>query len=541
MKCPTTDKLSQYVDDLLVEVEHIEIDEHISSCIDCKRVVETFRTEQLFLKETLRTPTLPDDFSALVLDKLEPYEQKVVGRKQSPWKRIIVSAAGIVIAFGLTATFNPSFAAWIGGLFGTEQVDEGFRMAADEGLTIRVNQEVTDNGFTLKIEDVVADSSRVALSYQIFNSTGKMQDIQLDFVVGSKNNLSVVDQNGNNLEIASMGWSSPSDYDYGYVELSLREHEPLEKVTVKFNIDEIDGIQGNWDIEIPVDLKESLKLTTIHPLKDAEISVNGVEVKLNEAKFSPSTNEIIYETGFTQDELDKINNEIKFFKEKFGNEKNETFMQYETAIGYHIEDEAGKAIAHKNSFFEGKGHPRDSGLLQGFGQDSGVPGKFAWNEFFIPYKSDPKLTFVLDGVFKTVPSDFSIKIKPNELKKTPVSFEYEGNFITIKNAKVDNKNSLGKALNSIEKESFFQIEMEGGRKATADQFGNWVVVDNKGKIYEVNCNDSILDEKDNNNLFKTTIELEVHDLKEMPEELTLYLVSVKRYEELKKKWKVPLY
>ena len=39
-------------------------------------------------------------------------------------------------------------------------------MATDAGLAERVNLEVTDKGITLKVEDVVADSSRVALSFQ---------------------------------------------------------------------------------------------------------------------------------------------------------------------------------------------------------------------------------------------------------------------------------------------------------------------------------------------------------------------------------------
>ena len=37
-------------------------------------------------------------------------------------------------------------------------------MATDAGLVERVNLEVMDKGITLKVEDVVADSSRVALS-----------------------------------------------------------------------------------------------------------------------------------------------------------------------------------------------------------------------------------------------------------------------------------------------------------------------------------------------------------------------------------------
>lgn len=50
-----------------------------------------------------------------------------------------------------------------------------------------------------------------------------------------------------------------------------------------------------------------------------------------------------------------------------------------------------------------------------------------------------------------------------------------------------------------------------------------------------------MDEKDQNGRYKTTINLAVPDLDEVPEELTLYLVAVIRYEEVKEKWAVPLY
>ncbi|MFO1444113.1 DUF4179 domain-containing protein [Bacillus sp. Bva_UNVM-123] len=542
MKCPTTDKLSQYVDDLLVEMEHIEIEEHISSCIDCKQLVETFKTEQQFLKETLQTPTLPDDFASLVLDKLEPYEQRSVSRKRKTWKRIMVAAAGIVLAFGLTATFNASFANWISGLFGTDQVDEGLRMAADAGLAQRVDKEATDKGLTFKVEDVVADSSRIALSYQVFNSTGKLEDIQVYF--GDPNNeVTVIDQYGNTLEIASMGWTGSGDDGYGSIELSMREHLVQEKVTIQLMLSELDGIQGNWSMEIPIDLNESNKLTTVLSLKDKQTSVNGVELIMKEARFNPSTNEIVYESGFTKEELEKIENEMKELTKRFGHEKIDRFMHYGTSIGYSIEQVNGKPLAQQNIFIEGKGHPTsEGGGLGGFGQIMDQLGRYTYTDSYIPSKTEQKLSFVLNGVFKTVPSDFSITIKPKELKKKTISFEFEGNYFTINKAEMTKEYSLGKSQGpKVEQETAFTIEMEGGREATATELGTWILVDNNGEIYHTGGGGSILDEKDKHGRYKTTIEIRVEEMDEVPEELTLHLVSVTRYTELKNKWKVPLY
>lgn len=538
MNCPKADKLSQYVDNLLTNKENTEIQTHIKSCKSCMRVVEAFQEEHLFLKETLQTPSLPDDFASIVLEQLEPYERKGARRKQTPWKRIMLTAAGIVLAFGLTATLSPSFAQLIGGMFGTEQVDEGLRMATEAGLGERVNLEVIDHGITFKVEDLVVDSSRVALSYQVLDKKGKPRGTYLNFP-DSQNEIIVIDQNGKLLDGLSSSYREGSDY--GLIEYSLREHGALEKITIKFDLVELNGVKGNWKLEVPVDIKENSKLTTTTPLNDVKTSGHGVNIEMKEVQFAPSASELFYETSFTQEEQAEVEEHIQKLEEQFGERSVSTFTNYGTAIQYHIENEEKKLIYEHNTFAEGQGHPSSSRALHGSEMDMEQLGQVAWNDSFIPQKDKSKLTFVLDGVFKTVPTDFSVKIKPKELKKNPVSFEYEGNYMTIKTAKKHNNYSLRKSLIPIKKETVFNIEMEGVRETTAAQIGTWVLVDNKGKTYFVYQSGSILDEKDKNDRYKTTIDLRSYDLEEIPEELTLHLLSVTRYEKVEDEWKVPLY
>ena len=461
MKCYPANKLSQYIDDLLTEQENAEIQAHLKSCEDCMQVIEAFKEEERFLKETLQTPTLPDHFASMVLNELEPYEQKAVRRKKSSWKQVMMIAAGVVLAFGLSTTLHPSFAEWLGGVFTTEQVDEGLRMATDSGLTKRVDQEVTDQGITLKVEDVMADSSRVALSYQVLNKNGKPKDTYIEWA-DTENEIIAIDQDGNLIESFGSSWSEGSDY--GLIEFSLREHEITEKVTVAFDLVELNGVKGNWKLEIPVDLKEIHQLTTTHSLEGEQTSKHDVAINLKKVQFAPSSNELFYETAFTEEEQARVEGEIEKHKEAFGEESVTSFTNYGTAIEYHIENEQGKVISQHNTFFKGKGHPSDTGNLGGSGQDMEQIGHLAWNDSYIPQKDDDKLTFVLDGVFKTIPSDFSIKIKPKELRKSPVSFEYEGNFITIQKAKFENDFYLRKSLIPIGKETIFKIEMVGRKR-----------------------------------------------------------------------------
>ncbi|MBT2757585.1 hypothetical protein J7E71_16970 [Mesobacillus foraminis] len=70
MNCPTSDKLEKWFDGIVEETEYESIQLHIETCNHCKQLIKMYSNEHHFLKETLSTPTLPDDFAANVLDQL---------------------------------------------------------------------------------------------------------------------------------------------------------------------------------------------------------------------------------------------------------------------------------------------------------------------------------------------------------------------------------------------------------------------------------------------------------------------------------------
>ena len=96
MSCPTADKLSQFVDELLPKQVMDEIEAHVQSCASCGKVVHAFQKEQRFIEETLQTPTLPENFTTLVLDQLEPYGKPKKHRRTAVWKRVVFSAARLL-------------------------------------------------------------------------------------------------------------------------------------------------------------------------------------------------------------------------------------------------------------------------------------------------------------------------------------------------------------------------------------------------------------------------------------------------------------
>ncbi|QTD39765.1 DUF4179 domain-containing protein [Sporosarcina sp. Te-1] len=522
MNCPTGDKLSQYVDSLLPSEEHAEIKRHVETCKSCQTVVSAYQEEQAFLEETLKTPMLPEHFTDLVLDQLVPYPNPKKIRRKALWKRVALSAAGIIMAVGLGATFNPSFAQFLGGLFSTDQVDEGLQLAADAGLAKRVDLQVEDQGLTFRVEDVIADSSRITLSFQVLNSAGKPQDTYLN--LGDTNNaIKAFDQNGEELFELGTGWQEGSDY--GIVEFSLRGHQNLEQVTILFDLFELNGVKGNWQLEVPVDLHENRKLTKKMDLKNATGVHHGVQIDLKKLQIAPSSIELLYETAFTKEERKNSEEAKRKFEDLFGKDSMDSLVfGNNTSIAYHIENAKGDVI-----YSAGRSTREETGLLRGSGEDIDITGGTAWIDSFIP-KGEEQLTFVLDGVYKTEPTDLSLAFKPKDIRKEPVSFSYKGSYLTIKTVKKP----------FFSEDRSVVIKMEGGMDSLDDDFGSWIAVDDNGKSYPANFNGSIFDEKDKNGRHKAELDLVLEGLQEVPEELTLYLVTKRSYYPVEKQWEVPL-
>ncbi|MEK3936254.1 DUF4179 domain-containing protein [Sporosarcina sp. FSL W7-1349] len=531
MNCPTADKLSQYVDGLLQENEKKQMQSHLAGCSSCQEVLEMLQGEQQFIKDTLQTPELPADFTSNILDQLDPYPAQQV-KKKKRWRRIAATAAGLLLVAGITVSY-PSFAQLIGGMFATDQVDEGLRQATEEGLVNRVDLSVTDQGLTFKVEDIVADSSRVSLSYLILNQNGKPLDAYLDFP-NLKSKVTVTDQNGNPIDSFSGGWRD--DSDYGQLEFSLREYENVEQVTISFDIREMKGKTGNWQLDIPVDLRENSQLTQTISLEKEQAEHHGVAIQLKKWQAAPSSNELKYETMLTEQEQQRIEEQVNKMREKFKGNGDFPPIHTDTAIAYHIENAQQKIIYQWNTLSQGS----EGSMLQSTGQSLDNIGHMAWIDSFIPQKDPSPMTFVLEGVYKAEPADFSISFKPKVLKKEPVSFEYEGNFLTIQKAAKNNTYELRKSWNPIEKQTTFLIEMEGGKEAGAAELGNWMLTDPQGNAYPVYASGSTLTETDDNARYKKTLELRAYGLDAVPEEVTLHLLSVTRYYPVENGWKVPL-
>ena len=87
-----------------------------------------------------------------------------------------------------------------------------------------------------------------------------------------------------------------------------------------------------------------------------------------------------------------------------------------------------------------------------------------------------------------------------------------------------------KSIFPIGKRTTLTIAMDRKQEPQSTDLGKWILVDDKGNAYTTFANGGSSDSY-----------LKVYGLDEIPEKLTLHLVSVTRYEEVKEKWEVPLY
>ncbi len=290
MICPNEDKLLAYVDQFLDEEETKQIEQHIRSCPSCAQQLEEMESEKAFLEETLKSPVLPDDFAEAIVAQVTPYKSKTKRTLEMGNGYCSKCAAG----WGILMTVNPSLAEFVGGIFSSDQVDEGLQIAMDTDIATPVDMSVTDAGITLHVEHLIADTSRIALSYKVTDGKGKKLNpyFQED---REQNVVTLLDEKNEQVELTSWSWGH-SDH-YGIFEFSLVNVENFTKGTIQIAATEIGGKRGNWLVEIPVDLTAAYERQQIVEMGET-IEVEDIQVTFNQVSYATSTTDISYSTEY---------------------------------------------------------------------------------------------------------------------------------------------------------------------------------------------------------------------------------------------------
>ena len=536
MKCLDEDKLFAYLDDFLDAQEKQQIEKHIRSCPYCAQQVEVMQKEQAFLQETLLTPTLPDHFADLIVADLQPYKQK----SKRKWQWGLGAVASLLLAAGITMSVNQSFAQLIGGIFKSDMVDEGLQFAADQDIAERLDITVKDQGITLYIEDLIVDTSRIVLSYQIMNDKGKVLDPYIEDH-DSVNSITLHDETGEEINLSMQGWGNTNNY--GVFTFSIADVEGFKKGSIKLNIQEIAGKKGDWSVDIPVDLTDAYELqTVVHINKSTQLE--GVEIYLDEVRYATSSKEILYQLNYADDERQALLEEVERKKEQFNEEIVNQSMNYYPYIGYRIENEHGDIRGYSEIYAEeDRGHPVSLNMIGSSGRfeegELAELKKIAKIDSFIPEHEEENLYFVLDTIYKKKVSDFSVTFHPDEL---PYTFDYNGYELTIDAVEKETDYSLQKSWLPVKREKKTIIHMTGVAEQRANSLNDWAIEDAEGNLHAAyNSGSTIHDETDKQGRFKREVQLISYSLDDLSQEITLHLIAETEAIELEQPWRVPLF
>lgn len=286
MNCPSADKLSQYVDELLEKQEHQAIKLHVNECENCQRVIRLFEGETQFIKETLQMPVLPDTFDEQVLAQLQPYKKKHLVIKKG-----MATAAAAVLSIGLLAAVSPSLANFVMDIFGSEQVDPGINEAQKLGFVEQVNYEQTNKGITIHINEVMVDTKRIALVVHATNKRGKIIKWPRFGEWSKPYEIEFTKKNGEPIGEFSFGAGYSGNETFSVLQIDTPKL--TEDLLLQWKINEVNDKQGEWQFTIPIPIEKALSHLKTVDIQQT-ITAHNLEMTVEQALFTPSTATLNY-------------------------------------------------------------------------------------------------------------------------------------------------------------------------------------------------------------------------------------------------------
>ncbi|WP_223702187.1 anti-sigma factor family protein [Sutcliffiella deserti] len=301
MKCIKTDKLAAYVDGVLGQEEKIKIDKHLEFCPSCRDVVAALEREDHFLEQAINSPVLPVGFDEEVLSKLAPYPAK---KKRWNWTYQLITAASIVLAFGVGAAF-----------YGGAQPNTG-------GNDIQTPvEEMKDTRYVDGVQILVHHVSASPLKIEVFYEVIPDEELLEEYL--RKNNVVHLSQ------VEKDHWPLPRGKitDDKGVELPFREIskgegqssfviKPAEidilpdNIHVEIHFDEFFMRDGDWKVNIPVDLTEAKANAAKHPIQET-LEYDNFRTEVLEWETSQNAYRLTLQADYSRAENERLQTIVK--------------------------------------------------------------------------------------------------------------------------------------------------------------------------------------------------------------------------------------
>lgn len=433
-----------------------------------------------------------------------PIEHQIRRKPKSNRRKIWISSAVVLLLAGAALFYSqPTIAERVRSLFSSNSIiDTGMREARDAGFLTGSEAVSTDSGYTIKAEEVIADSTRLIVGFSVFDKKGNPVPGQL----GSMTEFRIYDSLGEINYSGILGGNSSID-QHVFVFNRAAVGEVLTLVVWAHEIQLSPGevlsdwnreiVPGNWGLSIESDLTQAAKASLTTRLDQSYETPAGLKIDMLGAIRTPSGGALEFETSLSP----------------AARQKAVDGAQAEHKVLYRIEKENGES------------------LTDNFGPYNNPSPVFdRWNQSFrwfypfynFPFNTEP-LRFVMEGYVIREKSEASVTFDPSALSpEEPAKFTDSGDDFTLTGVTIaPNPNWDSSANVSIPSAGIITF---GGKYHNPD-FPNddWIALDDTGREYPVVFSGGYAFENPKLDGSQTFV---VEGLEAMPSSLTLKRTAV---------------
>lgn len=467
----------EFTDRVMLELEEIEI--------------ESVQGAHMFPESSTRIDSHDTSIAAQV--------KRGHAAKRSSRLKIWGAAAAAVVLVGSTLLYTqPTLADVVRSLFAKDNyVDNGMKNVQEAGLVQISGASAIDQGYMLKVNEVIADSTRMIIGIDIYDAKGNVLVGEIDYATADFN-VSFIEK-GNSGDISytrRMGGNQTTNrIEFDFVspvltdKLQLNAHiKELNLYKDKLNAGSpIKTIKGDWALVVGADLAKAKAQTLLTAIDQTYETPGGIQIHMQGATRTPSGGSLEFTTKLTPEAAGRaVNGHSGFHK-----------------LNFHLEDEQGNLLGDSIVFEIGNRSKleRWSGVTQWFFQFD----NFAYDK--------QKIRFVLNSYVIRENSEASVTFDPAKISaEHPVKFEDSGDKLLLEGLEIGSDSyaiiPLGGAVNNENNEDI------------------WAAIDENGKEYYVHFGGGISSNKSGVVGLGDDACLVVDGLDTMPKQLTLKRIIV---------------
>ncbi|ANY66020.1 hypothetical protein BBD42_05770 [Paenibacillus sp. BIHB 4019] len=447
----------------------------------------------------------PLDLEPGVSSIAQQVKRQHAARKSLRRKAWGLAAAAVVLAGSTLLYAQPTLADMVRSLFAQNSyVDNGMKQAQEAGLVQHSDASAENQGYTLKVNEVIADSTRLIVGIDIYDAKGNPVAGEIQSTNG---NFVLFDVDRGHIGDIPYGIMTGGNTTTSRFEFVFRRPVLKDKLQFDAYINQIalhqgtpgaDGfssktVKGQWTLRVDVDLSKAKAQTLLTPIGISYETPSGIRIQMQGATRTPSGGSLEFTTSLTPEAASRALNGQSGFN----------------LLNYHLEDEQGNVLEKSPSMTE----MEFSSRRYEFDRWSGLTKWFYQFDDFAYDKQ--QIRFVLDSYMIREKGEAAVIFDPSQASaENPVLFEDAGDSLLLKGLTV-NSDGVGK------------IQIGGTFSNPNFASDTWIAVDENGKEYRMSVGGGYSEQ--NPNLDDgADLGFVMFGMNSMPKELTIKRTVINR-------------